>query len=35
MAIMRTPRLANLHLTLIMTIVLPLLVISGIGVYWG
>lgn len=35
MAIMRMPRLANLHLTLIMTIVLPLLVISGIGVYWG
>ena len=32
---MRMPRLANLHLTLIMTIVLPLLVISGFGVYWG
>lgn len=29
------PRFANLHLTLILTIVLPLLLISGGGVYWG
>lgn len=32
---MRIPRLANLHLTLVLTIVFPLLLISGIGVYWG
>lgn len=32
---MRIPRLANLHITLVLTIVLPLLLISGIGVYWG
>ena len=32
---MRLPHFANLHLTLVVTIVLPLLLISGIGVYWG
>ena len=32
---MRYPALNNLHLTLVLTIVLPLLLISGIGVYWG
>lgn len=32
---MRFPDLRNLHLTLVLMIVLPLLLISGAGVYWG
>jgi len=32
---MRLSVLTNLHVTLVLTIVLPLIVISGLGVYWG
>lgn len=32
---MRLNFLGNLHVTLVLTIVLPLLLISGLGVYWG
>lgn len=32
---MRLNVLSNLHVTLVLTIVLPLLLISGLGVYWG
>ncbi|TVP55308.1 MAG: sensor histidine kinase [Halomonadaceae bacterium] len=32
---MRLFFLGNLHITLVLTIVLPLLLISGLGVYWG